>query len=501
MTLEQEAMMKIRKKPILFFDHILGANLYDKQEEILNSIFHNQRTSVAGCNGPGKTYLVARAVIAFLAAFPDSIVVTTAPTWRQVEHVIWREIRDAIFKSKIDLGLKPLKTRLSIGEKWYAIGVSSDNPDNIRGFHAPHVLVLVDEAAGVMPEILEAIEGMLTSQNVRLVYIGNPTVSHGPFYDSFKSNIYNRIKLSAFDTPNFKANNIHTVDDLRHLKKEDFDKMNIPYPQLVTPYWAWTRLNAWGEETSIFQSLVMANFPKESKDTLINLSWLDNAMNKKFSKDEWSKRNDMRSIGIDVARTGEDSTVFTIMNSFKHIGSDWHYGKDTMETVGKAISLFKEYGCIKKKDVFVVDDIGVGGGVTDRLLEQGYNVIPFNSSAKDFVEDEERFHNNRAQLGWHVKLHFRDGKVSLLDHGKYIKHLSSIKTKFHSNGKIIVIPKDDIKKEIGESPDWYDSYALALLGCYAEIGDCGADVDAVDDEADADGSTDTTFGNIQNEEF
>lgn len=56
-------------------------------------------------------------------------------------------------------------------------------------------------------------------------------------------------------------------------------------------------------------------------------------------------------------------------------------GKDTMVTCGHAISLFNTLDFNKEFDYFVVDDTGVGGGVTDRLVELGYNVIPVNNAS------------------------------------------------------------------------------------------------------------------------
>lgn len=460
---------RIQSDPLFFVKDVLGCSLYDKQIEALNSIFRNARTTIAGCNGPGKTYLVARAALAFLFAFTDSIVITTAPTWRQVENVIWREISTAVSKSKFPLGIDPLKTKISLDDKWYAIGVSSDNPDNVRGFHAENVLVIVDEAAGIIPQILDAIEGTLTSENVRLVYVGNPTTNEGPFYDSFKSPFFYKIRISAFDTPNFKANGIKNIEDLKKLKQEDIERMTNPNPHLVTPYWAWTRLHSWGEDTALFQSLVCANFPKESKDSLISLLWLEQAIKREWTEEEKKEMPQIKSMGIDVARSGDDATVFTVMSGWEQVFSFAFIGKRLTETIGMAKKIFADCGFVKDEDVIVVDDIGLGGGVTDHLIECGYRTIGLNASAKDYVIDDDRIFNNRAQMYWSLKEAFRSQKIKIKDEGKYIRHLTATKVKFHSSGKIMIIPKEEIKKNIGESPDWADSLALAYMGIVENI--------------------------------
>lgn len=240
----EELQKEIQKNPVFFYDHILGCSYWQKQKEILESCFTRQRTTVASCNASGKSYNVARIALAFLYAFPNSIVVTTAPTFRQVDNVIWRELRGAHERSKVALGGKLNQTELELGSNWYAFGVASDKPDNVRGIHATggHILIIVEEAQGIAPDILTALEGNLTSNDVSLIYIGNPTAGYGTFFDSHKSQLFHKIVITAFDTPNFTANNIKTVKDLKRFQSlEDMAGLKLPYPQLVTPQWAWGR--------------------------------------------------------------------------------------------------------------------------------------------------------------------------------------------------------------------------------------------------------------------
>ncbi len=144
-TLE-EFQQAIRSDPVVFLDSALGCTHWSKQDLIIRSTFANQRTTVKSCHGIGKTYIAARIAKAFLFAYKNSVVITTAPTFRQVENILWREMRSAYKSSKIPLGGNMLKTKFEIDEKWYALGLSSDKEDNFQGFHAEHILVIVDEA-------------------------------------------------------------------------------------------------------------------------------------------------------------------------------------------------------------------------------------------------------------------------------------------------------------------------------------------------------------------
>lgn len=466
----------IQEFPVDFITDSLGSRLWSKQRKIVNSAFRHAATTARSCHASGKSYTAARAGLSFLMAYEDSIVVTTAPTFRQVENVIWREWRGAVATSHIPLGGKCLKTRHDISENWYAIGLSSDKPDKVQGLHAKsgHILVIVDEADGIPPEILQVLQGILTSQNAHLLLIGNPVKNYGGFYDSYSkdSSIYNSIKITAFDTPNFIKNGIRSLEQLKKYSREELMELKLPYPMLVTPVWVHDRLQDWGEDSPIFQSRVMAEAPDEGDDQLLRLSWLENSIHKEITKKEWKDRPRARCVGIDVARFGSDDTVLIGLDHQKMVGCASHNGKDTMKTVGRAIKLFKELGFSKKFDFFTVDDTGVGGGVTDRLVELGYEVIAVDYASSPSEDNDEmplRFENLKAEIFWDiVRKQFLQGDIKIMgNQNKLLGHLLSVKFDYTSKGKLIIVSKKKVKKKGGKSPDWADALAIAMYGISA----------------------------------
>lgn len=462
-TQAKQLQANIKKSPTSFYDNFLGCPYWSKQKEITDSVFHNQRTTVKSCHGSGKTYTAARMVTPYLFAHEEAIVITTAPTFKQVENQVWREIHNSHNKSKVNLGGRLLKTSYEIDSKWYAMGVSSDKSDNVIGYHGKSVLVICDEAAGIKPDILDAIEGSLTSANVSLLYIGNPTCAMGPFYDSHKSSMFNKISISVFDTPNFLHNKIRSVDDLHKFTSvQELSNLEIVNENLVTPLWAWGRLQAWGEGSPMFQAKVCAIFPEEGEDQLIRLQWVEDALEKEFTDEEWLNRPQKKCIGIDVARKGSNYTVFTAMDWMAVKDIDWHSGKDTMKTVGKGIHMFNELGFNKERDCFCIDDTGVGGGVSDRLLELGYHVLALNWGGKDFVTGISL--TNKSELFWTARTAFMNGQVKIIDKGKLIAQLPTIRYYYRSDDKLQIVPKDQMEKDGFESPDWADSLALAIFG-------------------------------------
>ncbi len=147
--------------PLEFAKDILRVELWSKQEEVLSALLENRRVAVKSGNGLGKGYCAAVAVLWFLYCHDPAIVLSTAPTFRQVRHVLWRQIRRLYRRASDVLGGKILDTRWELAEDRYAIGLSADTADQFQGFHSPNMLIAVDEAEGVSDEIYEAVEAVM----------------------------------------------------------------------------------------------------------------------------------------------------------------------------------------------------------------------------------------------------------------------------------------------------------------------------------------------------
>ena len=81
-----------RTNPVWFTINQLGVTPWFEQRHILKALSKHNRVAVRSCNRSGKTFTVALATIWWLMAHDEAIVITTAPTERQVEQLLWREI-------------------------------------------------------------------------------------------------------------------------------------------------------------------------------------------------------------------------------------------------------------------------------------------------------------------------------------------------------------------------------------------------------------------------
>lgn len=444
------------QNPEYFTRKILNKSLWPIQAEILCSVRDNMRTAVRSCHGIGKTFTAAMCILWFLYMHPKAVVLSTAPTWRQVEKLIWKEIRSAYRESLIPLGgnLLPKTPELHlIHDEWYAAGLSTNEPDRFQGFHEEHILVVVDEAAGVNLEIYEAIEGILTSSGARLLLIGNPTAIGTPFYDAFTKPIgYKTFHISAFDTPNFTAYGLTPEDIASGTWQEKVTE--IPYPKLITPQWVADRYKAWGEASAPYQVRVMGNFPQQGEDTLIPLLWIELAM------ERWEETPEDKPVqlGVDVAAYGSDKTVIAVRKGQKVTELNVYSQKNTRETAGLVIQHAADNGTRK----VAVDEIGIGRGVVDSLEEKGFYDVGVNVAEKS--SNSERYHNLRAELWWHLRelLNPEKEPIALPPDDELLSELASVKYKVDAKGAIQIESKDDMKKRLGHSPDRSDAVVLAF---------------------------------------
>ena len=150
--------------PVEFAGDVLGVELWAKQRELLSALPAHHRVAVKSGNGLGKGFSAAVAVLWFLYTHDQAIVLSTAPTFRQVRYILWRQIHSLYRRAPETLGGRLLDTRWELDDDRYALGLSADGPDQFQGFHSPNMLIVVDEAEGVSDNIYEAIEAVMTSR-------------------------------------------------------------------------------------------------------------------------------------------------------------------------------------------------------------------------------------------------------------------------------------------------------------------------------------------------
>jgi len=421
---------KARREPAWFLSDVLGVPyITPQQQQVIDSVAKNRRTAVTAGNGVGKTWLAARLALWFLYTNPGSKVVTTAPTWFQVENLLWRELRIAHKNARFQLGGTPNLTSLNLSEEWFAVGLSTNDPTRFQGTHAPRVMVVFDEATGVAPGIWQAAEGLAVGPDDRFFAVGNPTDPTSEFKQKDDSGLWQVIRLSCEQHPNVTEG-------------------RVVVPGAVTREWCEERLIEYGgRDTSLYRARVLGLWPEEGDDVLIPLRLVESAQAR------WSEQiGKVIAVGCDVARYGADETViFTIGETGNVSQPIVRRGQNLMETAGQLMAM--------SAPMLGVDDSGLGGGVTDRLRELNAPVVP--CIAGSGAREDRKFINSRAEMWWALREALMAGDLALPDDRRLAADLTNVKFSYDSRGRIKLESKDEIKKRLGRSPDRGDALAIA----------------------------------------
>jgi len=146
---------------------------------------------------------------------------------------------------------------------------------------------------------------------------------------------------------------------------------------------------------------------------------------------------EMKWAGVDIAREGDDSSVFICRQGDKVFYVDEWAKTDTMETVGIILQKIEKFNLEPK--YVNLDAVGVGAGVYDRIREQKFYVNSIIAGGEP--QDKEHYINIRAEMYDNLRKRFEEGTISIPDDQDLVAQLSSIRFKFASDKKLQIISK------------------------------------------------------------
>src|SRR5215203_526514 len=423
--------------------------LWSKQREIF---------AVKSCHSSGKSFSVSRLTAWWISCNKpgDAFVVSTAPTFAQVRAILWREINRIHKKANLPGYMN--QTEWFINNELVAFGRKPDDSSTVafQGVHARQILVVLDEACGVPGAIWNAAE-TLAANGGKIIAIGNPDDPMSEFKRVCEPGSgWHVITISAFDTPNFTNERVPpSVAEL-----------------LISKDWVERYRDRWGETHPFYISKVLGQFPDTSVDSLIPMSLVRAAVERDINPTEPNE------LGVDVARMGSNETVI-----YHRRGSVARlYGAYTqrtlMEVCGYVVNAINATGAVRVK----IDDPGMGGGVTDRLIEiqnesgspipRWVDIVPVNVGLppSDNESETKKFNNLKSQLCWELRERFERGDIDLDDDKDTALQIAAMTYGVTSRGWLKVASKEEMQKELGKvdtdsrslSPDRFDALVLAF---------------------------------------
>ena len=432
-----------RADPVLFVKEVLGVEPDEWQKDFLTAVASGERKiSIRSGHGVGKSTTASWAMLWFLLTRYPVKVVVTAPTSAQLYDALFAELKRWVkelpqpIQDLLDVKQERIELKASATEAFISARTSrAEQPEALQGVHSDNVMLVADEASGVPEAVFEAAAGSMSGHNALTILLGNPVRSSGFFFDT-----HNRLKDEWW------TKRVSCIDSKR-VSKEYVDDMKSRY----------------GEESNAFRIRVLGDFPKSDDDTIIPMDLLESA-----------KHRDTRAYedapiiwGLDVARFGSDSSVLCKRQSnVVHTLERWR-NLDLMQLTGAVVAQYEACDHKNRPAEILVDSIGLGAGVVDRLRElklpaRGINVSESPAMGGTYL-------NLRAEL-WHKAkawLEKRDCKIP--NNEDLIGELATVRYTFTSNGKIKIESKDDIRRRGLKSPDMADAFVLTFAADAATI--------------------------------
>lgn len=388
--------------------------------------------------GVGKTAMEAWLILWLMSTRPNFAGFATANTADQLSDKLWRELslwhQRAINRDWFNWTATRFYHR-DAKEVWGvdALPWRENNPDALGGLHnnGRGQCAIVDEGSGVPGPIYDVIESTMTDPDSFVFVFGNPLRKSGRFYELFTRFAHRWLHFTV-DSRQSQVANQATIQ------------------QAIEDY---------GLSSDYVKTNVLGEFPAADAQTLIPQDLIEAAYTRQIAGNE-----EYRPVwGLDVARYGDDRTCLCVR---RHRGVEqiisWR-NADTMQTAGRVKAMFDECALDDRPTAILVDSIGLGAGVVDRLRElEGVGPITRGINVAEQPALRSKFHRLRDEMYWKGREWF-EGRNVRCEHREIGAELADILYSYTSAGQIKVESKADIKERLGRSPDAGEAFLLSLM--------------------------------------
>lgn len=435
-----------RNWPLLVRE-VLGGEPDEYQEALLNAVCAGvRRISIRSGHGVGKTTGLAFCIICHALTREPQKTLCTAPTSTQLFDALAAETKSwfrrlppalqDIFEIKVD----QIVHREAPDSSFITFATArAETPEALAGKHSANMLIIADEASGVPEQVFEAAFGSMSGHDATFVLTGNPIRSSGLFFDT-----HHRLKhaWTTFHIP---------------CERED----GTLHPR-ISPQFVAEAEEMYGRDTNQFRVRVLGEFPRAEDDVVIPFELIETALKRDV------RPTMVRTIwGVDAAYTGGDRSTLAKRkgNTLTEKVKSWK-GLDTMQMVGVVHNEWKDTVPSERPEEILVDSIGYGAGVADRLRELGLPARGINVA--ELPAMKERYVNLKTELWFTARDWFAARDCNICDDQMLARELAAV----HylpptSSGKMQLEPKDKVKKVLRASPDLAEAFILTFASTAA----------------------------------
>lgn len=437
---------------------VWGASPDPWQEDVLRKYGAGvRRISIRSPHHPGKTCVAAWCIDhQQLTRFPQKTA-CTAPTGGQLFDALLSECK--MWIKKLPLPLQSLllvkSDRIELvaaPEQSFATFKTArpETPEALQGVHSPGwVLLAVDEASGVPEPNFEAAGGSMAGEHCTTLLLGNPIRTSGLFFNSHNEA---KDRWTTFHICAAKA------------VSEEERKKDVWYSERVSQGFIDDMAAEYGVDSNAYRIRVLGEFPRADLDTIIPFELVEAALNRDVKTNPFAPR----VWGLDVARFGDDSTTLCKRQANQVLEPIRTWRElDLMQVVGVVKAEWDATRESDRPEEIMVDAIGYGAGVSDRLHELGLPSRAVNVSELPALSGP-RFRNLRTELWFAAKDWFAQRDCWIPKDEKFTAELVATRYEIlDSSGKLAAWPKAKTKKELRRSPDRADSFILTFASTAA----------------------------------
>ncbi len=450
-----------RDDPVRFAGEILHAKLWSKQVALLELIRDRRRVCCYGGIATGKDHAIGCAALWWYATRPGSTVLITGPTERQVKEIAFGEIARLFHGT--DLRGELYHTALRGPDGSLVLGFVSNEASRMRGYHARGgVLAVITEGQGCEPFAYDSMLACAAGEGDKTVTIGNPIDPSGPFYQAATSPTWAGLRIDGTTHPNVVEQRTVIPGAISLQTVADYER-------------------DFGRGSPKFIADILGQFPLDACEGLVPRSWLEQAAARWRTAPPPTSGTDTL-LSVDPARYGSNETAVCVRQG--HIVRTivtWQ-GFDLMASVARVQRLGLDWGVTPKwrpgqprtghivaHGQIIVDTVGVGGGLADRLRELGYTVTEFNSGAKPTrsLSETTEFANLRGQAHWSLREQLQRATLCLPPDDKLFDELVSTTWEETPQGKVAITAKEKLRDKLGRSPDRADCVVMSCIAAEA----------------------------------
>jgi hypothetical protein len=411
----------------------------------------HQRVAVSSGHKCGKSFSAAMLALWWFVTRPRANVILTAPSYKQVNGILWKEVKRLYADLAIPLnGVECRKTVTSGIEREDGSLIwgftSGTDAQNIAGYSG-RLLYIGDESAAISDEVMQVLD---TVPNGKVFCISNPVYPTGEFHRYFhEETTWKTASLSSEDAALYN----HCIDG------------EYIYPDLANQSWVDACKQNYGEDSWFYRVRVQGKFPLNTTDSVFNVQCINAAMNRDSS---WrTVKTSTVNIGVDVARYGDDLTCITVVIGNEQVHLETMRKSSNTEVAEKVFQLVRRYASEGSYDTIRVKvDCSNGGGVYDILdekvcaFEHLKRKVDMCSVMYQHKSSDPRFKLKRDELIWKCSEWMSTAK--LIQSKELKRDCMHIKYKCVEKNMISVSSKDEIRKLTGKSIDFLDALALAV---------------------------------------